>query len=52
MDAGVGYDLTISPLLVNDPQTKADCKNGGWEQYGFANQGQCIKFVNTGKDSR
>lgn len=28
------------------------CKNGGWEEYGFRNQGQCIRYVNTGKDSR
>jgi choice-of-anchor C domain-containing protein len=35
-----------------NPETKADCKKGGWEQYGFRNQGQCIRFVNTGKDSR
>lgn len=28
------------------------CKDGGWEDAGFKNQGQCIKFVNTGKDSR
>ena len=54
--SNVGYDLTISPLVVggepDDPQTKDDCKNGGWEQFGFKNQGQCIRFVNTGKDSR
>ena len=28
------------------PTSKEQCKNGGWSQYGFANQGQCIKFVN------
>jgi hypothetical protein len=28
------------------PQTKADCMNGGWQTFGFENQGQCIKFVN------
>jgi len=31
---------------------KDDCKNGGWEDLGFRNQGQCIRFVNTGQDSR
>ncbi len=35
-----------------DPQTVDDCKKGGWEQYGFRNQGQCVRFVQTGKDSR
>jgi hypothetical protein len=34
------------------PETKDDCMKGGWEDFGFKNQGQCIKFVNTGKDSR
>jgi hypothetical protein len=27
------------------PQTKADCKNGGYKDFGFKNQGQCIKAV-------
>jgi hypothetical protein len=35
---------------AGDP--KDVCKNGGWEDLGFKNQGQCIRFVNTGKDSR
>lgn len=33
-------------------RTKDECKNGGWEQYGFRNQGQCVRFIETGKDSR
>lgn len=39
-------------FLVPVPETKNDCKKGGWKEYGFKNQGQCIKFVNTSKDSR
>lgn len=39
-------------LAVNDPSSKVECKKGGWEDFGFRNQGQCIRFVNTGKDSR
>lgn len=35
-----------------DPQTKADCMKDGWENYGFRNQGQCVRFIETGKDSR
>jgi hypothetical protein len=35
-----------------DPTTKEDCKDGEWVEYGFNNQGQCIRFVNTGDDSR
>jgi hypothetical protein len=28
------------------------CKKGGWQEYGFRNQGQCMRFANTQKDSR
>ena len=51
-DAFTGYDDVSFTLEPHDPATKDDCKNGGWEAYGFRNQGQCIRFVNTGKDSR
>lgn len=45
----VGVNLTIT---VADPTSKDDCKDGGWEAYGFRNQGQCVRFVETGEDSR
>lgn len=45
------FDWTRFDVLA-DAQTKEDCKDGGHEQFGFANQGQCIQFVNTGKDAR
>ena len=32
--------------LPPKPQTGAECKNGGYEKFGFKNQGQCIKAVN------
>lgn len=32
--------------------SKEDCRDGAWEDLGFRNQGQCIRFVETGKDSR
>ena len=38
--------------LVLDPETKADCVDGGWVDYGFRNQGLCIAFVLTGRDTR
>jgi hypothetical protein len=28
------------------PTSKAECKNGGYKDFGFKNQGQCIKAVN------
>jgi hypothetical protein len=33
-------------------ENKDECKNGDWEALGFKNQGQCVRFVETGKDSR
>jgi len=32
-----------------EPTTPDDCKKGGWKAFGFRNQGQCIRFVKTGK---
>ncbi|HWH37744.1 MAG TPA: carboxypeptidase-like regulatory domain-containing protein [Candidatus Limnocylindrales bacterium] len=55
-DAGEGYVPYLSDVLVwNDgsaPASKDECKKGGWQPYGFRNQGLCIQFLNTGKDSR
>ena len=28
-----------------NPTSKAECKNGGYKEFGFENQGQCIKAV-------
>ena len=41
--------VTVYPEI---PETLADCQDGGWESFGFRNQGQCNRFVNTGQDSR
>jgi len=46
------YDFEFDAPAPTDPVTKDDCKNGGWADFGFKNQGSCIQFVNTGKDSR
>ena len=45
------FDWTRVDVLP-DARTADDCRDGGWADYGFRNQGQCIRFVNTGKDSR
>lgn len=45
-DAGTGHIWSITASI--SPTSKDDCKNGGWETFGYRNQGQCIKFVNTG----
>lgn len=43
---------TFTVDLPESPISREQCKNGGWEAFGFRNQGQCIAFVNTGHDSR
>jgi uncharacterized protein len=40
------------PTAPAQPTSKDDCKEGSWQAFGFRNQGLCIQFVNTGKDSR
>jgi hypothetical protein len=40
---------TLTKSLYVDcstPASKEECKHGGWKQFGFKNQGQCIAFVN------
>ncbi len=34
------------------PEARAECMRGGWDDFGFRNQGQCVRYVNTGMDSR
>ena len=35
------------------PTSAADCRNGGWRNYGFRNQRQCVRFVGgLGKTAR
>jgi hypothetical protein len=42
----------IMSFFTADPEVKADCTEDRWVEYGFKNQGQCIRFVETEKDSR
>jgi len=50
--ASVGHGF-VTALL--SPQTKDDCKDGGWQNLvrangtAFKNQGACVSYVNTGK---
>lgn len=39
-------------IVQADPISKQDCKRGGFGAFDFKNQGRCIQFVNTGRDSR
>jgi len=44
-------DLVVVP--PGGPTTKDECKHGGWESFDFPraveNQGDCVRFVETGK---
>jgi hypothetical protein len=44
--------LTNGRAIVVDapsaPTTKGQCRNDGWRQFGFKNQGQCIAYVERG----
>ena len=42
----------VMTFVRSRPATKDDCKDDGWENYGFVNQGQCVRFIETGVDSR
>ena len=46
---GIGEVVVDGSEVVLSPTTKDQCKNGGWQTFGFNNEGQCIQFVNTGK---
>ena len=47
-------NISVWPLAPAgiSPRRAHDCKEGGWEDFGFRNQGLCLQFVNTGIDSR
>ena len=44
--------ISPEPPPPQEPVTQDDCKKGKWADFGFRNQGQCIRFVETGFDSR
>ncbi|HYE92899.1 MAG TPA: hypothetical protein VEA38_17850 [Terriglobales bacterium] len=37
---------------TSSPANKDDCKDGGWQKFGFKNQGQCVSSTTSGKDRR
>ena len=49
--------VTVDDLLVDNhelrlfaqPSSKDDCQQGGWEAFGFANQGRCVASIATAK---
>jgi Tol biopolymer transport system component len=41
-----GRDLSPDWQPLAAPTTRAECKKGGYKEFGFKNQGRCIAFVN------
>lgn len=44
--------ISPEPPRPLDPVSKEECLKGGWSNFDFKNQGQCIRFVETSFDSR
>lgn len=44
--------VSPEPPRPLDPVSKDECMKGGWSNFNFRNQGQCIRFVETSLDSR
>jgi hypothetical protein len=46
--------IPVEPPPASDPpdDDSDECKDGGWDDLGFRNQGQCIRMENTGVDTR
>jgi len=42
----VSETFTVEGCVPPTPMTKADCKKGGWEDFGYPDQGTCISDVN------
>lgn len=52
-DTGVAtYDFDPAIVVLPVATKKDDGKLGGHTTYGFKNQGQCVRFVETEKNSR
>jgi len=46
------FDLSVPPAASANPADKNACMKDGFQTFKFKNQGQCVRFVETGKDSR
>jgi hypothetical protein len=43
-----GVVVVDVPPPARTPASKDQCRGGGWRDFGFRNQGQCIAFVERG----
>lgn len=48
---GIDYDFTIEPAVPVAPTSPDDCRDGGFANYDFANQGQCIASIRANEDA-
>jgi hypothetical protein len=46
------FDWTRFDVVGGDGASRFECMDGAWKNFGFRNQGQCIRFLETGQDSR
>ncbi len=42
---GLAADNSRRGVIVPVPGNKDDCKHGGWQSFGFRNQGQCVASI-------
>jgi hypothetical protein len=53
VDDDIGFRTYFAASAPPGPTTREECKHGGWATFTvprrFKNQGDCIKYVNTGK---
>jgi len=52
VSGGALHSLALKQVAELGPTSKADCKNGGYKDFGFKNKGQCIKAVKKLADLR
>jgi hypothetical protein len=38
-------DIAVTDSPPSRPTSKSECRDGGYERFGFKNQGQCVAFV-------
>jgi hypothetical protein len=48
---GVSFDTIFGIYVTRSPQSKADCKNGGYKDLGFMNQGECVDSLQVASDT-
>lgn len=52
---GGSQTVVLDSVTINgttygfSPTSKDDCKNGGWQTFGYANQGECVSTLAAGK---